>query len=115
VHEALRLIESYGPPDRPAVDIVPRAGKGHGCTEAPRGILYHRYTLDAQGLIASAKIVPPTSQNQKTIEDDLRLLVTSSLSLPDDKLQWRCEQAIRNYDPCISCATHFLRLTVERE
>jgi coenzyme F420-reducing hydrogenase alpha subunit len=115
VQEALRIVESYEPPERPVVEVVPRAGIGHGCTEAPRGILYHRYTLDAQGLIASAKIVPPTSQNQKTIEDDLRLIVTKSLSLPDDKLQWRCEQAIRNYDPCISCATHFLRLTVERD
>jgi sulfhydrogenase subunit alpha len=59
--------------------------------------------------------VPPTSQNQKTIEEDLRDLVPRSLGLTDEALQWRCEQAVRNYDPCISCATHFLRLTVARE
>jgi coenzyme F420-reducing hydrogenase alpha subunit len=111
--EALRIIDAYEPPERPAVEVVPGAGTGHGCTEAPRGILYHRYTLDSSGLIQRAKIVPPTAQNQKTIEDDVRACVTENLALPADALQWRCEQAIRNYDPCISCATHFLKLRVE--
>jgi sulfhydrogenase subunit alpha len=111
--EALRIIEAYEPPERAAVEVVPGAGTGHGCTEAPRGILYHRYTLDRAGSIQRAKIVPPTSQNQKTIEDDVRACVTQNLALPNDQLQWRCEQAIRNYDPCISCATHFLKLRVE--
>jgi coenzyme F420-reducing hydrogenase alpha subunit len=114
IDEALRLIAAYEPPERPALEVVPRAGTGWGCTEAPRGILYHRYVLDAEGLITSAKIVPPTSQNQKTIENDLRELVPRHLDLPEDQLQWRCEQAVRNYDPCISCATHFLKLKVER-
>jgi coenzyme F420-reducing hydrogenase alpha subunit len=112
--EALRLIAEYEEPDRPAVDVEPRAGVGHGCTEAPRGILYHRYEIDDQGSIVSAKIVPPTSQNQRTIEEDLRGVVERSLDLPDDELTIRCEQTIRNYDPCISCATHFLTLDVER-
>ena len=92
----------------------PRAGTGYGCTEAPRGILYHRYELDADGTILDAKIVPPTSQNQRTIEEDLRGVVERSLDLPDEALSLRCEQTIRNYDPCISCATHFLQLEVER-
>jgi coenzyme F420-reducing hydrogenase alpha subunit len=113
--EALRIIAAYTPPDRPAVDVVPRAGVGHGCSEAPRGILYHRYRLDEAGLILDAKIVPPTSQNQKTIEDDLWHFVPQHLHLTDAELTWRCEQAIRNYDPCISCATHFLKLTVNRQ
>jgi len=112
--EALRLIAAYEPPDPPAVVVRPRAGTGHGCTEAPRGILYHRYRLDERGTILDAKIVPPTSQNQRTIEDDLRQCVSESLALPEDGLVARCEQAIRNHDPCISCATHFLRLRVER-
>jgi sulfhydrogenase subunit alpha len=112
--EALRLIAEYEEPDAPAVDVEPRAGVGHGCTEAPRGILYHRYEIDDQGSIVSAKIVPPTSQNQRTIEEDLRGVVERSLDLPDDELTIRCEQTIRNYDPCISCATHFLTLDVER-
>ncbi|HEX2498559.1 MAG TPA: Ni/Fe hydrogenase subunit alpha, partial [Actinomycetes bacterium] len=79
-----------------------------------RGVLYHRYELGADGLLRSAQIVPPTSQNQATIEEDLRRFVASRLDLPDERLRWECEQAIRNYDPCISCSAHFLDLTVER-
>lgn len=113
--EALRIIENMEAPDKPAVDIEPRVATGYACTEAPRGILYHRYRLDEHGVILDAKIVPPTSQNQKTIENDLWQIIPASLDLPADKLQRLCEQAIRNYDPCISCATHFLKLHMERE
>ncbi len=113
--EALRLIAAYETPDQPEVAIEPRAATGHACTEAPRGILYHRYEVDDQGLIRDAQIVPPTSQNQKTIEDDLYAFVPPHLDLSKDELTWRCEQAIRNYDPCISCSTHFLNLHLERE
>jgi coenzyme F420-reducing hydrogenase alpha subunit len=112
--EALRLIAAYEPPDQPALALEPRAGSGCAASEAPRGLLYHRYRLAVDGLILEARIVPPTSQNQKTIENDLWEFVPRHLDLPDAELQWRCEQAIRNYDPCISCATHFLALTVER-
>jgi coenzyme F420-reducing hydrogenase alpha subunit len=111
--EAIRLIEDYRAPAEAAVPVEPRAGTGHGCTEAPRGILYHRYTVDGAGLVTDAKIVPPTAQNQKMIESDLRQVVAANLELPDDALTARCEQAVRNYDPCISCATHFLKLVRE--
>ena len=90
------------------------AATGHGVSEAPRGLLYHRYDLDAGGLISAATIVPPTSQNQAAIEDDLRQVATANLDLDDASLTSLCERVIRNYDPCISCATHFLRLTVDR-
>ncbi len=113
--EALRILENYEMPDRPYMEIEPKAGTGYGCTEAPRGILYHRYTIDATGKVLDAQIVPPTSQNQKTIENDLAEFVSKYLHLPDDELTWQCEQAIRNYDPCISCATHFLKLEMDRE
>lgn len=113
--EALRIVEAYEVPDRPAVEVIPREATGSGCTEAPRGILYHRYRINAQGIIQDAKIVPPTSQNQKTIENDLREIVPSRISMPEDQLTHLCEQAIRNYDPCISCATHYLKLRVVRE
>jgi len=112
--EALRLIAAYEEPDAPAVELEPRPGVGYGCTEAPRGILYHRYELDGEGTILDANIVPPTSQNQRAIEEDLRGVVERSLDVPDDELTLLCEQTIRNYDPCISCATHFLKLDVER-
>ncbi len=113
--EALRLIEKYEPPEKPAFEVQPRAGTGYGCTEAPRGICYHRYRIDDHGTIHDAKIVSPTAVNQKTIESDLWHYIPPNLKLSDEKLQWQCEQAIRNYDPCISCSTHFLKLEVERE
>ena len=113
--EALRIIDGYEAPQQPALEVHPRLATGYGCTEAPRGILYHRYQIDEQGAILDAKIVPPTSQNQKSIENDLWKLVPKYLELPPDKLAWQCEQAIRNYDPCISCATHFLKLKIERD
>jgi len=113
--EALALIGAYEPPDAPAVEVEPRHGVGHGATEAPRGMLYHRYEIDDDGMILDARIVPPTSQNQRAIEEDLRAVVERSLDLPDEALKLRCEQAIRNHDPCISCSTHFLDLTVDRE
>jgi sulfhydrogenase subunit alpha len=111
--EALRIIGKMDIPDKPAVDFEPRVATGYSCTEAPRGILYHRYRLDERGVILDAKIVPPTSQNQKAIESDLRQFVQTNLKMSKDQLQWQCEQAIRNYDPCISCATHFLKLHIE--
>jgi sulfhydrogenase subunit alpha len=112
--EGLRLLAEYEEPDAPAMGVEPRAGIGYGCTEAPRGILYHRYELDDDGTILDAKIVPPTSQNQRAIEEDLRGVVEESMDVPDAELTLLCEQTIRNYDPCISCATHFLTLEIER-
>jgi len=113
--EALRIAQAYEEPDASCVKFKVRAGTGHGCTEAPRGICYHRYSIDADGLIENATIVPPTAQNQKQIEVDLRGVVERNMNLADEKLKWRCEQTIRNYDPCISCATHFLRLNINRD
>ena len=114
VDEALAIIDAYEQPTVPFVDHEVHGGEGHGATEAPRGMLYHRYRIDDEGVITDAQIVPPTAQNQLTIEDDLRAVLGDHLDLPDEALAWRLEQSIRNYDPCISCATHFLRLTVER-
>jgi coenzyme F420-reducing hydrogenase alpha subunit len=113
--EALNLIHAYEEPPAPFLEVEPRGVFGHGASEAPRGTLYHRYAVDAEGLIAEAHIVPPTSQNQLSIEEDLRAYVPGRTGLSDEELQWQLEQAIRCYDPCISCATHFLDLTVERE
>ncbi len=112
--EALRLIAAYEPPEISAVAVAPRAGHGFGCTEAPRGICWHRYDLEADGTIRAARIVPPTSQNQPSIEADLADVAAPIVHEPDDVIRHRCEQSIRNYDPCISCSTHFLKLTVHR-
>ena len=114
VEEALRIIDSYERPEPAAVDVPPRAGIGHGISEAPRGLLYHRYALDDAGIIQDATIVAPTSQNQPAIEADLAAVVSANLDLDDAALTALCERTIRNYDPCISCSAHFLELTVER-
>ncbi|MBV8073343.1 MAG: Ni/Fe hydrogenase subunit alpha [Acidobacteriaceae bacterium] len=113
--EALRVIREYRPPERPRVSAPNRAGTGQAITEAPRGILYHRYDLDENGIIRTAKIVPPTSQNQSRIEQDLREFAPRLAASSIEEATWKCEQAVRNYDPCISCATHFLKLRIERE
>ena len=113
--EALRIVREYEPPPQPRVDAVARRSVGQAITEAPRGILYHRYSLDENGVILGAKIVPPTSQNQKRIEEDLREFAPQIAAWPIEEATWKCEQAIRNYDPCISCATHFLRVKLEKE
>jgi coenzyme F420-reducing hydrogenase alpha subunit len=112
--EALRIIGSYQEPEQSHLELTPHAGVGYACTEAPRGMLYHRYRIDADGTIMDAKIVPPTSQNQPSIEDDLRAFASGWVDMPEEALRIRCEQAVRNHDPCISCATHFLKLEVER-
>jgi sulfhydrogenase subunit alpha len=112
--EAIRIIEAYQEPERPFLEVEPRNAIGHGATEAPRGMLYQRYAIDGDGLIANATIVPPTSQNQASIESDLWQVARARHDLADAALQALCEQAIRNHDPCISCSTHFLDMRVER-
>lgn len=114
LEEAIRIIEEYDPPPAASVAVPPRAAVGHGVSEAPRGVLYQRYEFDASGTILNARIVPPTSQNQAAIEHDLGRFVQARLDLDDDELTHACERAIRNYDPCISCATHFLTLSIDR-
>ncbi|MGW3989201.1 Ni/Fe hydrogenase subunit alpha [Streptomyces sp. NPDC004830] len=117
VDEALRLIAAYEPPARPHVDVPARAGTGHGATEAPRGLLYHRYRLDAEGTVVDAVLVPPTAQNQGAIEDDLARTADRALAEgepTDEELTRLCERAVRNHDPCISCSAHFLDLTIHR-
>lgn len=114
VTEAQRIIDRYEPPPAPAVPVPPRAGTGYGATEAPRGLLYHRYDIDDEGIVRLAVIVPPTAQNQTAIEADLRAFIEPRLHLDDAELTRQCERVIRSYDPCISCAAHFLTLAVER-
>ncbi len=112
--DAVRVVETYEEPDPPATELPVRAGTGYGCTEAPRGILYHRYDIGDDGLIRAARLIPPTSQNQLAIEEHLRLTVQARLDRPKAEIERACERVVRCYDPCISCATHFLRLDLER-
>ncbi|CQD20090.1 coenzyme F420-reducing hydrogenase subunit alpha [Mycobacterium europaeum] len=114
IEEALRIIDGYERPPRPFVDVPARPATGHGVSEAPRGLLYHRYDIDHGGLVSAATIIPPTSQNQAAIEADLARVVSDNLALDDAALTALCERVIRSYDPCISCSAHFLTLTVQR-
>ncbi|MCG7592606.1 Ni/Fe hydrogenase subunit alpha [Mycobacterium sp. PSTR-4-N] len=114
IDEALRIIETYEPPARPSVEVPVRAGVGHGVSEAPRGLLYHRYEIDDDGLVRAATMVPPTAQNQAAIEHEMALLITANPTLDDAALTALCERAIRNHDPCISCSAHFLTLHIRR-
>ncbi|MDH3710423.1 MAG: Ni/Fe hydrogenase subunit alpha [Cyclobacteriaceae bacterium] len=113
--EAVRIMDQYVFPGEIDDHVKPKAGVGRAATEAPRGILFHRYEINERGIIQNARIVAPTSHNQRIIEDDLRRLVIQFEDLNDELLTERCEQAVRNYDPCISCSTHFLKVNIERE
>jgi coenzyme F420-reducing hydrogenase alpha subunit len=113
--EAIARIREHDAPDRPYAEVPMVAGTGHGCTEAPRGMLYHRYRMAEDGSIEAAKIVPPTSQNQKTIEEDLFAIAPRLAKMPHAEATHLAEQTVRNYDPCISCSTHFLKLKIEQE
>jgi sulfhydrogenase subunit alpha len=112
--EARALIGSYVAPDPPFVPLPQRRATGHGATEAPRGLLYHRYTVDEEGTVTAARIAAPTSQNQRSIEEDLLAMAGTLAELPIGEATRRAEHAVRNHDPCISCATHFLTLHIER-
>lgn len=113
--ETIRILEAYQPTDTPYVEATPRAGVGFGCTEAPRGMLWQTYTLDEKGIVKQTQIIPPTSQNQARIEEDLHISLTQyGLNKSVDEIRAYSELIIRNYDPCISCSTHFLDLRVVR-
>jgi len=115
-HESIRILKAYAIPDVPYSNVNVKAGIAYGCTEAPRGVLWHRYEVDEDGLIKSATITPPTSQNQARMEEDLRNALTlSGLDRKEDDIRFQAEQIIRNYDPCISCATHFLDLRINHK
>ncbi len=111
--DAIALVKAYKPEGPSAAKLTLRAGEGCAATEAPRGLLFHRYTVDAAGMIQSARIVPPTAQNLARIEADLWQMAPKVLDLPHDQATLTCEHLVRSYDPCISCATHFLKLNIE--
>jgi coenzyme F420-reducing hydrogenase alpha subunit len=116
LHESAEILRQYQKPEAASVPVNVKAGTGCGWSEAPRGLLWHRYDVDEEGIIRAAKIVPPTSQNQARIEQDLmRSLQRFGLDRSDQELRLHSEKVVRNYDPCISCATHFINLTVARK
>ncbi|HQZ64993.1 MAG TPA: nickel-dependent hydrogenase large subunit, partial [Planctomycetaceae bacterium] len=112
--EALSILRDYRPFKPCRIEYEYRHGEGCAATEAPRGLIYHRYKVDDAGKVVFAKIVPPTSQNQRQIELDLIDWLPRVLGGDDQQTADDCERLIRSYDPCISCSTHFLKLTIDR-
>lgn len=115
LEEATALINAYDGSGAPFATPHLRQSIGYGVSEAPRGMLYHRYRLDESGIVRDAKIVPPTSQNLASVQGDLTRLAGRMVTMRQAEATLLAEQAVRNYDPCISCATHFLKVTLERE
>jgi coenzyme F420-reducing hydrogenase alpha subunit len=111
---AIELVEAYLPAGESHASFKPRAGEGCGVSEAPRGLLYHRYIVDEQGMVRFARITPPTAQNFAQMEADLWALAPSAVQLPQEEASLAFEHLLRSYDPCISCATHFLKLRIDR-
>ena len=113
--EAIQLVNEYKPEGPSFVELKLKAGEGTGATEAPRGLLYHRYQIDENGLIQFAKITPPTAQNLPRIEADLFELAPKIINMPEEEATLTAEHLVRAYDPCISCATHFLKIENRRK
>jgi len=112
--EAVSIIRDYKTFSPSRAEYTYQAGEGCSATEAPRGLLYHRYIVDDEGRIKHAVIIPPTSQNQAQIESDLRNWVPRVIDQDDATVARSCEDLVRTYDPCISCSTHFLKLELDR-
>lgn len=110
---AVQLARQYQPEDKAHISLNLKAGVGAGASEAPRGLLFHRYAINDQGLVLRARIVPPTAQNLPRMEADLAVLVPQLIAMPHEEATLTAEHLVRSYDPCISCATHFLKLKIE--
>lgn len=110
LHEAMRIIRAYEAPSEPSVCFEQRAGEAEWITEAPRGILIHRYQLDREGYVKDCDLIPPTSQNLARMEEDIRDFLRNHIGRPVEFLKKESEKIVRSYDPCISCSVHLMIL-----
>ncbi|MFC1810854.1 Ni/Fe hydrogenase subunit alpha [Patescibacteria group bacterium] len=115
IDHSIEILENLKLDQPPNEKLTPKAGEGVGVIEAPRGTLYHYLNVDFAGTVQEAEIVVPTAQNQINIENDIRHLVQGYLdkdgeNLDKNHVRFEIEKLIRAYDPCMSCATHFLKL-----
>jgi sulfhydrogenase subunit alpha len=115
IEECLELMDGFSPEPEGDPEIEPRASEGFGISEAPRGSLFHHYIFDENGMVKHARLIPPTAQNLARIEDDLMMFAQRLLDKSHEELSLGCEKLIRSYDPCISCATHFLKVRVREK
>lgn len=110
IDEALRILDELQPRPEPVPEIPLREGRGVAAIEVPRGTLWHEYVLDSAGYITRANIITPTAQNLRSMEEDLRILLPTVAHLERERIVAAAEQLIRAYNPCFSCAAHFLRV-----
>jgi sulfhydrogenase subunit alpha len=104
------LLERGVEPEEPAPITLQPGARGVGSCDVPRGILFHEYQINENGLIEEANCIIPTGQNLGNIDLDLRALVPTLLTEPEDQITLMLEMLVRAYDPCISCSAHFLNV-----
>jgi len=110
VSQVIDILESTDFHDEKPVNVKPKAGTGIAASEAPRGIVFHKYRYNKSGVTDFINITTPTTQNLPNLEEDIKNFLPSILNKPKEKMQLEIEKLIRAYDPCISCATHFLKI-----
>jgi len=110
VDDAADILKSLKIGDEKPIRKPPQAGIGVGVLEAPRGILYHMAKVDKKGIIEDYDVIVPTAQNQINIVNDLKKYFNENLDKGEEVLKWEAEKIIRSYDPCMSCATNFLKM-----
>ncbi len=111
VDDSLDILKSLKLNEEKPVQKLPQAGIGVGVIEAPRGILYHYAKVDENGMIVDYDVIVPTAQNQINIENDLKKYFSANLDKDEETLKLNAEKIIRAYDPCMSCATNFLKIS----
>ncbi|PIS22413.1 Ni/Fe hydrogenase subunit alpha, partial [candidate division WWE3 bacterium CG08_land_8_20_14_0_20_41_10] len=110
VDDSLDILKSLKIVAEKPIRKPPQAGIGVGVLEAPRGILYHMAKVNEKGIIEDYDVIVPTAQNQINIENDLKKYFNENLDKGEETLKWEAEKIIRSYDPCMSCATNFLKM-----
>jgi coenzyme F420-reducing hydrogenase alpha subunit len=103
------LTQGIQPEEPPVIDV--KAGEGVGSCDVPRGILFHNYVYDENGICTKANCIIPTNQNYANLNADMEALLPQILDKPQDEIRLMLEMLVRAYDPCISCSTHFLTVT----
>jgi sulfhydrogenase subunit alpha len=110
VDDAVDILRTIQLADEKPVSASAQAGTGMGIMEAPRGLLYHRAEVNEEGVIEDYDVIVPTAQNQINIENDLKDYFNENLDRDEETLRMNAESIIRAYDPCMSCATNFLKI-----
>jgi sulfhydrogenase subunit alpha len=110
IDSSIKILEEFDFKEEKLPEIKVKSGEGVGVVEAPRGTLYHMIYLNAEGKVKFSNLIIPTAQNQIQMESDIRNIVQKNLKKDKHEIQHLAETTIRAYDPCFSCASHFLKI-----